>query len=58
MAEYLGLKVTGTLGVLAKARASGLIPSFLEAARAMRAQGIFFNETLVMRIAARVGECN
>ena len=58
MAEYLGLKVTGTLGVLAKARASGLIPSFLEAALAMRTQGIFFNENLVMRIAARVGESN
>jgi hypothetical protein len=43
---------------LAKARASGLIPSFLDAALAMRAQGIFFNETLVMRIAARVDERN
>ena len=56
MAEYLGLKVTGTLGVLAKARSLGLIPSFLEAALAMRTQGIFFNETLVMKIATKVGE--
>ena len=56
MAEYLGLKVTGTLGVLAKARSLGLIPSFLEAALAMRTQGIFFNEALVMKIATNVGE--
>ena len=58
MAEYLGFKVTGTLGVLAKARAQGLIPSFSLAARNMRAQGIFFNEALIGRIAARIGESN
>ena len=28
VAEYMGLQVTGTLGVLAKAKATGLIPSF------------------------------
>ena len=56
MAEYLGLHVTGTLGVLAKARTLGLIPSFLQAAHGMREQGIYFHEGLVKRIAARVGE--
>jgi uncharacterized protein len=35
LAEYLGLRVTGTLGILAKAKASGLIPSFRRAAAAM-----------------------
>jgi predicted nucleic acid-binding protein len=58
MAEYMGLQVTGTLGVLAKARTLGLIPSFLQAAHGMREQGIYFQEGLVNRIAARVGEAN
>jgi len=58
VAEYLGLQVTGTLGVLAKARTLGLIPSFLQAAHGMREQGIYFHEGLVNRIAARVGEAN
>ncbi len=58
MAEYLGFQVTGTLGVLAKARTLGLIPSFSLAAQAMRTQGIYFNEALIARIAARIGETN
>jgi len=56
MAEYMGLQVTGTLGVLAKAHSMGLIPSFLEAANEMRLQGIYFHEALIDRIAARLGE--
>ncbi|APW47762.1 DNA-binding protein [Rhodoferax antarcticus] len=58
MAEYMGLRVTGTLGVLAKARVQGLIPSFLKATHGMREQGIFFHEGLMNRIATRVGEGN
>jgi predicted nucleic acid-binding protein len=56
MAEYLGLKVAGTLGVLLKARKIGLIPSFRGAARHMRAQGIFYHPVLIDRMAATVGE--
>ena len=56
MAEYMGLQVTGTLGVLAKARVLGLIPSFSQQALAMRQQGIYFSEALVNRIAAKLGE--
>ena len=56
MAEYLGLKVSGTLGVLLKARKAGLIPSFLDAAQLMREQGIFYNSALIDRMAATVGE--
>lgn len=56
MAEYLGLKVSGTLGVLLTARKSGLIASFRDAAQYMRVQGIFFNKTLIDRLAATVGE--
>lgn len=56
LAEYMGLQVTGTLGVLAKARTLGLIPSFSAAALQMRKQGIYFHEDLVNRVAARLGE--
>jgi len=56
MAEYLGLKVSGTLGVLLKARKAGLIASFRDAAEFMRAQGIFYNLALIDRLAGTVGE--
>ena len=56
VAEYLGLSVTGTLGVLAKAKTTGLIPSFHEAAQAMRQQGIHYNAGLITRLAQHLGE--
>lgn len=56
VAEYLGLSVTGTLGVLAKAKSTGLIPSFLDAAQAMRQQGIHYNAGLITRLAQHLGE--
>jgi uncharacterized protein len=55
-AEHLGLRVTGTLGVLLKAKRQGLIPSFREKAEAMVAQGIRFNSALIMRLALEAGE--
>lgn len=58
MAEYLGFQVMGTLGVLATARVRGFIPSFLQSALDMRSQGIFFNNELIHRVAARIGESN
>ena len=56
VAERLGLAVTGTLGVLLKAKERGLIPSFSAAARAMREEGIFYNEALIARLAKSIGE--
>jgi predicted nucleic acid-binding protein len=56
MAEYLGLRVAGTLGILLKAHKAGLIASFRDSAQLMRAQGIFFHETLIDRLAVTVGE--
>jgi len=56
VAEYLGLNVIGTLGVLAKAKSIGLIPSFLDAAQAMRQQGIHYNVGLIERLAHHLGE--
>jgi predicted nucleic acid-binding protein len=56
MAEYLGLRVTGTLGVLLKAKQQGFIPSFLESVTAMQAQGIYSHPSLVRKLAMGIGE--
>ena len=56
IAEYLGLSVTGTLGILAKAKTLGLIESFQAAAFRMQEQGIYYNDSLILRIAHRLGE--
>lgn len=56
VAERMGLKVTGTLGVLLKARQQGLISSFSEAAQEMRRKGVFFHPRLVAKLAESVGE--
>lgn len=56
LAEYLGLNVSGTLGILAKAKTEGLIPSFRDAALAMQVQGIYFNRGLIERLAEHIGE--
>lgn len=56
MAEYLGLRVTGTLGILLKAKQQNWIPSFREAAQAMMRQGIRYNKSLVEKLARQVGE--
>lgn len=55
-AEFLGLKITGTLGVLLKAKQMGLISSFMAMAEKMRAQGIRYSPALVARLAASIGE--
>jgi predicted nucleic acid-binding protein len=56
VAEYLGLQVSGTLGVLLKAKRENLIPSFMQAANSMREHGIFFHPKLIERLAITVGE--
>lgn len=57
MAELLGLPVVGTLGVLLKAKALGLIPSFTAATQQMQRNGIYFHERLLGQLQARAGEC-
>jgi predicted nucleic acid-binding protein len=56
VAEHLGLKVTGTLGVLLKAKQVGLISSFVACAREMRQRGIYFNTRLLAKLAVQVEE--
>jgi predicted nucleic acid-binding protein len=56
MAEYMGLRVTGTLGVLLKAKQQGLITSFLGSVKDMQAQGIYYQSTLINKLASTVDE--
>jgi len=56
VAEYLGLDVTGTLGILVKAKRTGLISSFRNLAMDMRQQGIHYNVALIERLAEHLGE--
>lgn len=50
MAEYMGLSVVGTLGILLKAKQLGCITSFCDCARAMREQGIFYDNRLLISL--------
>jgi len=52
----MGLNITGTLGVLIKAKSLGLISSFSAAAMDMQQQGIRYNKKLIARLAAYIGE--
>lgn len=56
VAEYMGLSVTGTLGVLLKAKQRGEIASFVACVQAMQRQGIRYNAHLLQRLALQVGE--
>ncbi|MDO9139548.1 MAG: DUF3368 domain-containing protein [Methylobacter sp.] len=56
MAEYLGLRVTGTLGILLKAKQQGLIPSFLECVTAMQNHGIYYHTDLIKKLLLHIGE--
>jgi len=56
MAEYLGLRVTGTLGILLKAKRQGLIPSFLECVTAMQNHGIYYHTDLIKKLLLHIGE--
>jgi predicted nucleic acid-binding protein len=53
MAEYLGLHVTGTLGILLKAKQQGMIPSFSDCVKAMQAQGIYYQTSMITKLAQR-----
>lgn len=56
IAEYLGLQVKGTLGVLVEAKRIGLISSFKEPALKMREHGIRFSEQLINEISSALEE--
>jgi len=56
LAEYIGLRVTGTLGVLLKAKHQGLIPSFADSVGGMQANGIYYNTSLLDKLTREAGE--
>jgi predicted nucleic acid-binding protein len=56
VAEYLGLHIVGTLGILLKAKQAGLIDSFSQSVAKMQAHGVFYHPLLIKRLAKVVGE--
>jgi hypothetical protein len=56
LAEYLGLRVTGTLGILLKAKQQGWLDSFSGAVTAMQQHGIRYHPDLVRKLAQSMGE--
>ena len=49
-AEYLGLRLTGTVGVLIRAKQLGLVDSVMAIVRKMESSGIFLSEELKERV--------
>jgi len=56
IAEYMGLSVTGTLGILLKAKQKGKIDSFSDCVIAMQKNGIHYHTKLVEKLALLAGE--
>ena len=55
-AKYLGLKVTGTIGVLLKAKREGLIPEIVSVLNKMEKNGFYISESLKQMIIEQAGE--
>lgn len=55
-AERLGLTLTGTMGVLLKAKAAGLIPQVAPLVAQIRAAGVHLGQALVRRVLELAGE--
>jgi len=55
-ADYLGLTLTGTIGVLIKAKEKGLINAVMPFIAKMEKQGIFFSDELKARVKRVAGE--
>ena len=56
VARLQGLKVTGSLGILIRARKEGLIASLDDSILRMRSQGIWLSEELTRQALVEVGE--
>lgn len=55
-AKYLGLTVTGTLGVLIKAKQSGIISSVKNAITKIQSNGFHINENIIKLALKQAGE--
>ncbi len=56
VAEKLGVKVTGTLGILARAKREGLIPNLRDELARLQSQGTWIHPRLSRDILELVGE--
>lgn len=56
VARLHGLKVTGSLGILVRAKKEGLLAGLDQSIRRMRSQGIWLSEDLIRQALAEVGE--
>lgn len=56
LAMTLGLKVTGTLGLLLVAKQSGLLTSLRAAVATLRSHGIWLNDELAASVISLAGE--
>ena len=55
-AKFLGLSVTGTLGVIIKAKQEGLIDSVKEIIDQILLDGLFMDDRLINRVLESAGE--
>ena len=55
-ARAVGLTVTGTLGLLARGKTLGILPAARPIIERMQANGVWFDEELVRRVLAQLGE--
>lgn len=56
-AKYLGLKVTGTIGVLLKAKEKGIILEIAPVLEKMKKNGFYISESLEQMVMRQAGEC-
>lgn len=56
VAEYLGLSVIGTLGILLNAKRKGMIASFSQCVEAMQGHGLRYHPSLIERLKTECGE--
>lgn len=56
VAEYLGLSVIGTLGILLNAKQKGLVASFSDCVMNLQANGLHYHPLLVKRLISGCGE--
>lgn len=55
-AKYLGLTVTGTLGILLKAKKAGIIPVIAPVLEAIKKNGFYISETVERIVLEEAGE--
>jgi predicted nucleic acid-binding protein len=56
LARIHGLKVTGSIGILLKAKRHNIIPNLGECIVRMRARGIWISEELIQEVLNRANE--